>query len=70
MTIKEEIANFCRIMRAEGKLHRFTPESDADEILSIIKSQNWKSPEEVEQMCQECRKPMVLKEEIAGGKVI
>ena len=32
--VRERIAELCRIMRAEGKLRRFTPESDADQILS------------------------------------
>lgn len=37
--IKEGVADFCRVMRAEGELRHYTPQSDADGILEFLHSQ-------------------------------
>ncbi len=34
--IREKLAEKCRIMRAEGELRRFTPESDATDLIAIF----------------------------------
>ena len=34
--VQEQIANLCRIMRQEGKIRRFTPEGDAQEIIDLF----------------------------------
>lgn len=39
MSIRKKIAELCRIMREEGKIVRFTPESDVDELLTLLKAE-------------------------------
>ena len=37
--IREVLAEFCRVMRVEGRLRHYTPQSDADDILEFLHSQ-------------------------------